>query len=97
MSPVLDPLGTPCLRIKQVGKYCASSTYRPPFRGESPLGMAESLVVRMVTSISTNKAVQARLERNPTAPNVVFIDIYALQVSSLSQLALAGRLRFLCR
>src|ERR1700738_2565451 len=28
--------------------------------------MAERLVVRMATSISTNKATQARLERNPT-------------------------------
>src|SRR3984893_2625321 len=28
--------------------------------------MAESLVVRMATSISTNKATQTRLERNPT-------------------------------
>jgi hypothetical protein len=37
-----------------------------PVKRRSPLGMAESLVVRIATSISTNKATQARLERNPT-------------------------------
>jgi hypothetical protein len=36
-----------------------------------------------------------RHQRKP--PHVVFIDIYALQVSFLSQLALSGRPRFLCR